>query len=1316
VVRARDSYGNEETNTNEATATPTDTTPPTGFTGIGSAADAATDGEVNLTWSSAGVSDSSPPVTYNIYWSTTTPITDFTTPNATSGGTSYTASGLTNDTQYYFVVRARDFYGNEETNTNEATATPTLNADTDPPTGFTGIGSATNATTGGEVNLTWSNAGVSDASPPVTYNIYWSTTTPITDFTTPNATSGGTSYTASGLTNGTPYYFVVRARDSIGNEETNTNEATATPTDTTPPTGFTGIGSATNATTGGEVNLTWSNAGVTDNSPPITYNIYWSTTTPITDFTTPNATVGGTSYTASGLTNNTPYYFVVRARDSIGNEETNTNEATATPTDTTPPTGFTGIGSAINAATDGEVNLTWSNAGVTDNSPPVTYNIYWSTTTPYYFVVRARDSIGNEETNTNEATATPTDTTPPTGFTGIGSAADAATNGEVNLSWSNAGVTDSSPPVTYNIYWSTTTPITDFTTPDATSSGTSYTASGLTNDTQYYFIVRARDFYGNEETNTNEATATPTLAPDTDPPTGFTGIGSATNATTGGEVNLTWSNAGVSDASPPVTYNIYWSTTTPITDFTTPNATSSGTSYTASGLTNNTPYYFVVRARDSIGNEETNTNEASATPTDTTPPTGFTGIGSAADATTDGEVNLTWSNAGVTDNSPPVTYNIYWSTTTPITDFTTPNATSGGTSYTASGLTNDTPYYFVVRARDFYGNEDTNTNEATATPTLAPDQDPPTFGGITSAADAATDGQVTLGWTAASDISPPITYNVYVSITSGNQAFGAAPYATTTNGTGTTVSGLTNGQIYYFVVRAEDNYSNEESNVVELSATPTESVLPVFSGISSATDANTDGAVDVAWSTPAVDSSLPITYNVYVATTSGGQDFGAAPHTTTQNVSGVTVTGLSNGTQYFFVVRAEDAYGNEETNTAEATATPTLSSDSVAPTFGGLNSANDANTDGAVTLAWSAATDPSTPITYNVYVATSSGGQDYFAAPYSTTTSGTGTTVSGLSNSTEYFFVVRAKDSAGNEDTNTVEFSATPSLGSGDVSPPADIVDLTVSTLSSQIYSSYLLISWTAPGDDGSTGTATTYDIRYSESPIIDQASWDAATQAPGPLPVPQSAGTTEYFYVTGLESNTVYYFAIKTDDEIPNSSSFSNSPYGKTGLLSYSWNMVSSPFTPNPPQTYMSQFSDDNGGSASMWAYSASGGWLDPGYIEPGKGVMIYSYKANTPTDVTGPTNTDAFYDLTLEDGWNFVGNPYMSGVNLSDCLVNSGTGFETYDAAVTATVIGNALQIWDGSTYTWETWDVAVLDPWRSYWLFVDNVGGVTLRINKP
>jgi len=78
-----------------------------------------------------------------------------------------------------------------------------------------------------------------------------------------------------------------------------------------------------------------------------------------------------------------------------------------------------------------------------------------------------------------------------------------------------------------------------------------------------------------------------------------------------------------------------------------------------------------------------------------------------------------------------------------------------------------------------------------------------------------------------------------------------------------------------------------------------------------------------------------------------------------------------------------------------------------------------------------------------------------------------------------------------------------------------------------------ITLSWTAPGDDGNTGTATTYDMRYSLSPITS-SNWNQATQVSGE-PSPKQAGSAESFVVSGLSSNTLYYFAVKTADEVPN-------------------------------------------------------------------------------------------------------------------------------------------------------------------------------------
>jgi hypothetical protein len=75
------------------------------------------------------------------------------------------------------------------------------------------------------------------------------------------------------------------------------------------------------------------------------------------------------------------------------------------------------------------------------------------------------------------------------------------------------------------------------------------------------------------------------------------------------------------------------------------------------------------------------------------------------------------------------------------------------------------------------------------------------------------------------------------------------------------------------------------------------------------------------------------------------------------------------------------------------------------------------------------------------------------------------------------------------------------------------------------------------------------YVVKYSISGAIDAASWDLATtfdQSWIPLP----AGSKESHVVTGLDVDTVYWFAIESYDDIPNYSGVSNSPNASTSDL----------------------------------------------------------------------------------------------------------------------------------------------------------------------
>jgi hypothetical protein len=108
-----------------------------------------------------------------------------------------------------------------------------------------------------------------------------------------------------------------------------------------------------------------------------------------------------------------------------------------------------------------------------------------------------------------------------------------------------------------------------------------------------------------------------------------------------------------------------------------------------------------------------------------------------------------------------------------------------------------------------------------------------------------------------------------------------------------------------------------------------------------------------------------------------------------------------------------------------------------------------------------------------------------------------------------------------------------------DTTAPAAVSNLTVSTGANQ---GEVNLSWSAPGDDGSAGTATTYIIKYSSSAITTDTQFNAATDVAGE-PTPAVAGTNQSMTVTGLTPGQTYYFAMKTQDEVPNTSGLSNSP-----------------------------------------------------------------------------------------------------------------------------------------------------------------------------
>ncbi|HLY74377.1 MAG TPA: Ig-like domain-containing protein [Planctomycetota bacterium] len=110
-------------------------------------------------------------------------------------------------------------------------------------------------------------------------------------------------------------------------------------------------------------------------------------------------------------------------------------------------------------------------------------------------------------------------------------------------------------------------------------------------------------------------------------------------------------------------------------------------------------------------------------------------------------------------------------------------------------------------------------------------------------------------------------------------------------------------------------------------ATATNGGQPTFSGATSATapavPPGPPGTIVLAWGT-ASDSpdGNSIVYDVYLSTSSNGEDFAAPPFISTANATGLTINNLASGVTFYFIVRArESSTGNIDFNTVQVSAT-----------------------------------------------------------------------------------------------------------------------------------------------------------------------------------------------------------------------------------------------------------------------------------------------------------------------------------------------------------------------------------------------------------
>ncbi len=280
-----------------ASTTSSTSTVPLAPVGLAAAAGAA---QVSLSWSA-----SSGATSYVVERAIVSggPFAQVGTPAATS----FVNTGLADGTKYFYVVAAVNGAG-KSTFSAQVSATP-LAAVTAPPVPAGLRASAGNA----QVTLSWSPDSGANS-----YVIERGTTSggPYSQI----ATTTTVSYTNTGLTNGTAYYYVVVAVNSAGQSVTST-QASATPQ---PPASIPAAPTGLAASAGSaQVGLTWTQStGATE------YEVKRAMVSggPYTVIAEP----ASASYIDTGLANGTAYYYVVTAVNSAG-DSANSSQVSATP-------------------------------------------------------------------------------------------------------------------------------------------------------------------------------------------------------------------------------------------------------------------------------------------------------------------------------------------------------------------------------------------------------------------------------------------------------------------------------------------------------------------------------------------------------------------------------------------------------------------------------------------------------------------------------------------------------------------------------------------------------------------------------------------------------------------------------------------------------------------------------------------------------------------------------------------------------------------------------------------------------------------------
>ncbi|MCI0343146.1 MAG: fibronectin type III domain-containing protein [Planctomycetales bacterium] len=518
--------------------------------------------------------------------------------------------------------------------------------------------------------------------------------------------------------------------------------------------------------------------------------------------------------------------------------------------------------------------------------------------------------------------------------------------------------------------------------------------------------------------------------------------------------------------------------------------------------------------------------------------------------------------------------------------------------------------------------------------------------------------QVILAWTPS--ISPDIASYVVTVTPTAPAGPSMTPISVTPgSATGLTVTGLTNGTTYTFLVQGVDTSANTSVGV-SVSATPT-TVLDTTppSAVTNLQAAPGGGQVTLTWG--AATDNVGVT-NYTVAT----RDLVNLVNLATVNVSptvvplGTTITGLTNGIAYRFTVRAQDAAGNTGPPTS-VDATPGVPTTTVAysspggayrnaappsVTLSGLVNGNPSaggvifyTLDGSNPIVTNASTttDGFTAVTAGRTTLVQNNGGGFVAIPLASTlvTTQFGPTTAGAGSTTTVFNGTFPTDGT-IQSSDVVEITV--SGGGPAVGETQTVINNGVSATSITVGAAF-----------SAAPTATTqYRVRRTNRFVIIKAFYDPGgtigATPPGSIATSNQAGVTQtvkYIFFPNVANTFVPYGGMIQPRQYHSATLMNN---GSVAVFGGELGSGSSPPTPNIEEFFDRATEFFFRGTAPPFPAAATNGRQNHSAVllddTTGAVLLIGGQRVNS----TGSINTDFLTGASAAERYNPVGNSLTS------------------------------------------------------------------------